>query len=218
VATKQRAVDIGNERGRRLVMSLGAEVRQARIDRGLSLLEVGRAVDLSPASLSRIERGRVPGVELVQLARMMSVVGLELSARGFPGPQPIRDAAQVRLLGRFRANLHRDLRWATEVPLPHPGDQRAWDAMVARGSDWRYGVEAETAPRDSQALLRRLNHKVRDGEVNGVILVLQVSRRTRDFLEAAGADLGSTFPVGGHRALELLAAGVDPGGNAIVVV
>ena len=147
----------------------------------------------------------------------MAVVGLELSARAYPGGQPVRDAAQVELLARFRSRLHRDIRWATEVPLPAPGDQRAWDVLIARGSEWRYGVEAETGPRDSQALVRRLNLKVRDAQVDGVILVLPGTRRTRDFLAGAQDSLRSTFAVDGRRALELLAAGVDPGGSAIAV-
>lgn len=218
MATKQRPADVGTERGRQLVSELGREIRQARIDRGLTLREVGKAVGRSPAPLSRIERGRVPGVSLLLLSRLTSVVGLELSARSFPGSQPIRDDAQVRLLARFRARLHRDIRWATEVPLPRAGDQRAWDALISVGSEWRYGVEAETGPRDSQALARRLNLKARDGEVDGIILVLPASRRTREFLRAAEESLSPSFPVAGRRALELLAAGFDPAGSAIVVI
>ena len=189
-----------------------------RIDRGLSLRQVSRAVGRSPAALSRLERGRVPGVELVALARVMSVVGLELSARAYPGGQPIRDAAHARLLARLKATLHRNLRWATEVPFPSAGDLRAWDAMVAYGSEWRYGVEAETGPTDAQALLRRLNLKERDGGVDGVILLLPRTRHTRMFLAGAVDLLSPSFPVEGGRALELLAAGVDPGGSALVVI
>ncbi len=219
MATRQRPVDLGTERARLLANELGTEIRQSRIDRGLSLEAAGKAVDLSASAVSRIERGRAPSVTLVQLARLLAVVGMELWARPFPGPQqPIRDAAQVRLLGRFHDRLHRSVRWATEVPLPRPGVQRAWDALIAVGSAWRYGVEAETGPRDSQALTRRLNLKQRDGEVDGVILLLPVSRRSRQFLQSAGETLRLSFPVDGRRALELLTAGVDPGGSAVIVI
>lgn len=194
---------------------LGGEARAARIDRGLTLREVGRAIGLSGAEVSRIERGILPSVSVLQLARLLAVVGLELSASAFPGAGPIRDAAHVALLARFRGRLHPSLRWATEVPLPRHGDQRAWDALVS-GSDWRYGIEAETSPRDSQALARRLNAKVRDSDVDGAILVLPASRRSRAFLGAAGPTLTPGLPVDGRRALRLLAAGVDPGGGAIV--
>ncbi|MEO8229857.1 MAG: helix-turn-helix transcriptional regulator [Chloroflexota bacterium] len=219
MATRQRPVDLGTERARLLANQLGAEIRHSRIDRGLSLEAAGKAVGLSASEVSRIERGKAPSVTLVQAARLLAVIGMELSARAFAGlQQPIRDAGQVRLLGRFHDRLHRIVRWATAVPLPGPGDQRAWDAMISVGSLWRYGVEAETGPRDSQALTRRLNLKQRDGEVDGVILLLPVSRRSRQFLEAAGETLRPNFPVSGRRALELLSAGVDPGGSAIILI
>ncbi len=158
-----------------------------------------------------------PGVTLEQLALLLAAVGLDLSARAYPGGSPIRDAAHAALLRRFREQLHRELSWRVEVPLPIPGDPRAWDAMII-GKGWRYGVEAETAPRDAQALARRLELKVRDGHVNGVLLVLPATRRTSGFLREAGDMLGANFRIDGRRALELLGAGVDPGGNAIIVI
>ena len=49
-----------------------------------------------------------------------------------------------------RALLPADSAWKTEVPLPIPGDQRAWDATTEL---WRLrvGIEAETGPSDLQA-------------------------------------------------------------------
>jgi hypothetical protein len=167
--------------------------------------------------VSRAERGLVPGARLIEVAELLSVVGLDLSCRAYPAGQPIRDAGHVALLAAFRSRLHRSLRWATEVPLPLPGDQRAWDAMVT-GPDWRYGVEAETRPTDAQALERRLALKQRDGDVSGVLLVLPQTRAAADFVRAAATGLVDAFPVPSKRALELLGAGIDPSGNAIVVV
>lgn len=172
---------------------------------------------MSASQTSRIERGLVPNVSIAKIAQLLEIVGLELSARAYPGGGPIRDAAHLRLLEAFRARLHRSIRWATEVPLPIPGDLRGWDALIAT-SGWRYGVEAETGPRDAQALERRINLKTRDGQVDGVILLLPDTRAVRLFLESAGPHLAPAFPVPSHRALELLGAGVDPGGSAIVVV
>lgn len=177
---------------------------------------MGRAAGLSAAQLSRLERGLVEDVGLVRLASLLSIVGLELTARAYPAGSPLRDAAHAELLKRFRAHLHRSLTWATEVPLPQPGDLRAWDAVVS-GNGWRYGVEAETRPTDAQALGRRLRLKVRDGGVDGVLLVLPPTRHTRRFLAAASDELALLFSVPGARALELLEVGVDPGGSAIIV-
>lgn len=212
-----RSIDRGTERGRRLRSSIGGEIRAARIDRNLTLDEIGRAVGVSASTLSRLERGLLEHVDLMLLARTCAAVGLELSVRAFPGGQPIRDHAQVALLGEFRSRLHPSLDWATEVPLPSSGDPRAWDGLI-RGPSWRYGVEGETAPHDGQATLRRLALKERDGQVDGVLLILRDTRQSRSFLREIADVAGSNFPVAGARAMELLGVGADPGGSAIVML
>ena len=80
------------------------------------------------------------------------------------------------------------------------------------------GVEVETLPRDAQALVRRLNLKRRDGEVDGVILVLRDTRRARLFRQEAAAELGAAFPVPGLDALRRLRVGADPGGSALILI
>lgn len=223
---RERAFDRGTRLGREALARIGRELREARRDRGLSLAVVAAAVGISAAEVSRIERGLAPMVPALTLARCLSVVGLDLSLRAYPGGEPIRDQAQVDLLADFRALLHRSIRWATEVPMPIHGDQRAWDATVGgAGRDqagvvrpWSYGVDAETLPRDAQALHRRLQLKQRDSGVTGVLLVLRDTRAVRTFLAAARPGLADAYPIPSYRALELLGAGVDPGGSAIVIV
>ncbi len=146
MASRERPIGRGTTRGRRCIVEVAHEIRAARLDRAPSLSAVGRATGQSHSTVSRIERGLATHVTLLQLSRLTAVVGLELSVRCFPGGQPIRDFAQAALLARFRGRLHRSIRWAAEVPLPRPGDQRAWDALVT-GGGWRFGVEAETAGR-----------------------------------------------------------------------
>ena len=193
------------------------EFRIARLDRGLSQRAVAAAVGIDRSSISRIERGRAEDLSLVTAAELLAAVGLELSVRTYPAGPPLRDAAHADLLRRFRARLHRSLDWATEVPLPIPGDLRAWDAMVT-GDRWRCGIEAETRPRDGQALERRIALKQRDGGVDFVILLLLDSRHNRAFVREHADLLHARFPVAGARALELLGAGVAPGGNAVVLL
>ncbi len=60
--------------------------------------------------------------------------------------------------------------------------------------------------------------KKRDGRVDGVLLVLPATRRVREFLAAAEVVLSPQFPVAGTRALELLKAGVNPGGSSVIVL
>lgn len=217
MGTHTRPSDTGSELARRLLNDVGRELRAARVDRDLSLRAVSRAAGVSIATLSRLERGLVPGASVLDLARVHAAVGLALSLKSFPGGQPIRDGPQVALLEAFRSRLHSSLRWRTEVPLPIPGDRRAWDATI-RGADFLVGVECETAPRDVQATLRRIALKTRDGRVDAAILLLADTVQARAFLEAAGEMLRADFPVDGNRALALLSGGLDPGGSAVIML
>ena len=217
MAGRERAIDRGTRLGRAALARLGQELRDARLARGLSLRAVADATGVSPSEGSRIERGQAPRVPVASLFRLAAALGLELSLRAFPGATPIRDSAHVALLADVRAGLHGSLRWAVEVPLPAPGDQRAWDALIS-GADWRYGVEAETVLTDAQALLRRINLKARDGGTDGVILALRGTRRTRDAVRLAWPELVAALPISGTLALQRLAAGEDPGGSAMVIL
>ncbi len=189
----------------------------ARVARGLSQESVGRALGVSAATVSRLEHGGAENASLRILHRAASIVGLELSARLFPGGQPLRDGAHVSLLERLRARLGAGLAWRTEVPLPAPGDQRAWDALI-RGATFRMGVEAETRPIDAQALDRRLALKQRDGGVDHVCLLLADTRHVRSFVRLYGDQLRASFPVPGRLALAALERGVDPGGGTVIML
>jgi transcriptional regulator with XRE-family HTH domain len=217
VGSRERAVDVGAARGRALTNLLLLELRNARLDRGLESKAVARAVGLSPAQYSRIERGQSTSISIVAAAKMLSTVGLELSVRTYPQGEPLRDAAHVALLERLRGTLHRSLKFTTEVPFPSPGDRRAWDAVI-RGSEWRYGIEAETRPRDRQALERRLALKLRDGDVDGLGLLLLNSRHNREFARVHRDVLKDRLPIPSGRAIELLGAGVYPGGSSVILL
>ena len=217
MATRERAADRGTLRGRRLVTSMGDELRAARLDRGLSLRRVAGAAGFSEAKLSRIERGLALRASVIDLARLGAIVGLELSLRAYPSGEPIRDAAQVGMAEQFRTMMHLSLRWQAEAPMPGQADLRAWDGLVG-GERWRYGVEFESAPRDAQAVNRRLQAKMRDSDVDGVLLVLKDTHQTRRFLDGAANYLASTFSVPGDRAIRALREGRDPGGSAIIVL
>lgn len=217
MASIERLIDRANRRADSAIRAAGREIRIARQDRNLSLDKVGTTIGLSASAASRIERGRTPEVSILRMTQLAEVVGLELSVRLFAGGSPIRDDAHAALLGRCRDKMHPSLRWSIEVPLPNPGDDRAWDAMVS-GPDWRYGVEAETAPRDVQALSRRLALKLRDGGVDGILLVLPRTRRAREFLAASRGMLDAAFPLPGATALARLKDGLDPEGGSIILL
>lgn len=217
MATRTRAVDVGASRGRTSLARLTADIRAARTASGLAQTDVARALGLSRSQYGRIERGQSPSLSLLTAARLCAILGLDLSVRAFPAGDPIRDAAQIALLERLRSRCHASLRWHTEVPFHIQRDRRAWDATISNGS-WSAGIEAETAVTDIQALDRRLALKERDGGMDRVILVLLDSRRNRTALRSSGGFLNLRFPVDARAALFALAAGTDPGGNALVLL
>jgi transcriptional regulator with XRE-family HTH domain len=152
VGTHERRSDRAAERSRRLRISIGTEVRLARQRAGLSLRVVAAAVRCSPSTLSRLERGLLGTVTVDLLVHVGIAVGLDVTVRAYPGGEPLRDSPQFALLEMLRRRVHASLRWAFEVGLPIPGDQRRWDAVVA-GPTWGVAVEAEATPRDWQALI-----------------------------------------------------------------
>jgi len=139
-----------DERAQRLMSgvlsAMGRELRTARLGLDLSQTDAGRAIGVSPSTWSRIERGAVPNLALLELGRALAVVGLDLHVRAYPGGRPLRDEAHLRLLERLHCRLGAGARWRTEVPLPLAGDRRAWDALIVVGAV-SIGIEAETRRR-----------------------------------------------------------------------
>jgi hypothetical protein len=177
---------------------------------------------LTGQQVGRICRGRSPQLAIVRIAQLYALVGLDLSARGFAGGQPLRDAGHVALLNRFQARLGSGVHWRTEVPIvpssiDRPRDICAWDAVVA-GAGWEIGIEAETHVRDLQALQRRLALKQRDGAMSVLILVLGDTRHHRELMSAAGIALRSAFPTTARAALRSLGRAEAPASNAVVLV
>jgi transcriptional regulator with XRE-family HTH domain len=215
MAAIERAVAQGKLRAQRLRIDTGREIHVARVTRGLSQAAVAAAAGISQAHLSLIERGIYPGVRMETLACLCAVVGLELSIKAYPGGQPLRDRAHVELLERFHRAVGAAWTWAAEVPLPIPGDKRAWDRFL-RGVGITIGIEGETRPTDLQELGRRLALKKRDGGVDRLILVLADTEWCRRLVRLN--DLDAAFPISGKVALKALAEGRDPGGDAIVLI
>ena len=90
-----------------------AELRGGRLDRGLDGADVAREAGLSAAQYSRIERGLTRSVSIEQASILLGVVGLELRVAVYPAGEPLRDAAHVALIGRFKAVVHPTLRILT---------------------------------------------------------------------------------------------------------
>jgi transcriptional regulator with XRE-family HTH domain len=190
----------------------------ARLSHGLSQEVVARAARTSRSQVGRVERGEAQRVSVWEIARLLAVVGLELSARAYPKGAPIRDCGQLALLARFRATLAPSARTRSEVPLPVSGDLRAWDLVLSIASG-QIAVEAETRPRDVQPLLRRVELKLRDDpEITRVALLLADTRHNRTLLREHGPILRVDFPLPGQQFLGALHEGRIPESNGIVLL
>ncbi|HET7167643.1 MAG TPA: helix-turn-helix domain-containing protein [Candidatus Limnocylindrales bacterium] len=216
--SKERSVDRATRRSRQDVATAGNDIRTARIAAGLTLSRVGSVVGLSASQVSRVERGLAPNVSVQQLGRVGAVVGLDVRVRTYPGPDPIRDAAQNALLGRLRARIHPRLRFRTEVLVSIADDQRAWDAEIGglAGDPGWLPVEAETRIHDLQAQTRRIAIKLRDSDHRSVLVVVADTRTNRAAIRVAWPSINELFPIPSRDALAALADGRRPGGSALV--
>lgn len=222
MSTRERAASRGGRIAREDLVRIGAEFRNARVGAGLSLVAVGRAVGLSKSHLARIERAQVLNIGMQHLVRIGAVLGLDVRIRAYPGGDPLRDAGHVRLDGRFRGRLHPGIRVRAERLLPDIADARAWDQWLdgwpAGGNRDGLAAELETRITDYQALMRRLNRKVRDGGVSSVLLIVADTPTNRRAIAAAGAQVAADFPVSARSALASLAAGERPAGSALIFI
>jgi hypothetical protein len=200
------------EEDRRLV---AAELARAQRSTGLSDGDIGRACGLSRFVVGRTLSGARSATN-VELAMIGAALGHNVRLKAYLAGDAIRDAGQQRLIDRLRRHLHPSISITTEVGLPIPGDLRAWDAML-RTTTWRRPVEAETAIDDVQAVDRRVQLKVRDGAVDGVILLVADTLRNRRALAAAPSAF-TNFDRDARRVLRDLRAGGDPGGSSILVL
>jgi transcriptional regulator with XRE-family HTH domain len=62
----------------------GELIRQARVERELGVAELARRAGVSPASVSKIERGRRPAVTIAMADRILAAMGLRLHVETVP--------------------------------------------------------------------------------------------------------------------------------------
>jgi hypothetical protein len=152
------------------------------------------------------------------MARLLAVVGLELSARAYPTGPPIRDAAHLALLERLRRLAPSTCAWRYEMPIGMSGDRRAWDAILTIGGG-EVAVEAETRPRDLQSLLRRIAGKLRDSQgPPAVILLLSNTRHNRRLLVDHAEIIASAFPTPGTEILNALESDAPPQRSGVLLL
>jgi transcriptional regulator with XRE-family HTH domain len=69
---------------RRATQRTGELIRAARVERGLGVVQLGRMAGVSPATVSKIERGRRPMVTVAMADRILAAMGLRLHVETVP--------------------------------------------------------------------------------------------------------------------------------------
>ena len=214
----QRRAALGRADARRLNALFANELRTSRLAAGLSQVAAARAAGISRAQWGRLERNEEERPDLVELCCAGRALGLQLGARFHVVESPVRDRAQLALLRRFELQLGAPLRLRREVPLPIPGDHRAWDAMV-EGDGRPFFIEAESHVGDAQDVERRVRLKQRDDpRASTVILALTRSAHHRDFLRAHREVVRELLPLDGPAVLRAVRQGRRPPASGLVLV
>lgn len=213
---QQRLHVIGLQQADAVTRRLGREARGLRLGAGLTQSALARVLGCTRQWIGDFELGRLRVVELRRVTRLFTFLGHKVVVTTYPTGEPLRDEGQVRLLERFNARLSPRWRRFTEAAMPNPGDLRAWDELL-RGPVM-IGVEAETRLRDLQAIERSISGKQRDSGVDRVVLLVADTRANRRLLQAHTGMLRQSFPLDTRSCLVALAAGRDPGADALVVI
>lgn len=200
-----------------IVRDIGRELRVARIVAGMTQRQVGIRIGKSASYVSRVEGGRVSGAKVPDLVRHAAVVGLKPWFRLFPAVRRPLDAPQLATLHRLRERLAAVWVVSVEVPVPIGGDLRAADAVISMPG-CRCLVEVITRLADWQAQVRAARLKHRDLRTDRLLLVIADSTTNRRQLRSVPEAAMAEFPIRTREAFIALRTGVDPGGDAIILV
>lgn len=187
-------------RQRRLLEFVGAQIRELRLEAGISQATLAAAVGIDQGHLSRIERGLVrPSLDV--LVAIGACLGADLGVRYFPGSGPrLRDRFQAPIIEALIRMLHP--RWIRMPELAVPKARGFVDlALGLRGADLGVECEAHSDVRIMDEILRRQTEKALALAELGVIgatvsrlLVLRSTKHNRDLARLYEATLTASFP------------------------
>ena len=217
VATRESLRDRGRRRGVELTRRVLAELRLARIARGISQSQLARAVGCSQTEISSLETNKVVHVSLRRITEVAAVLGLKPAINLYPEGEALHDSGHEALIGRLLALLSTAWRVFREAPFPNPGDPRFWDALLRLPAQ-RVGVEAETRVRDFQAIVRRVRERLATGGVDCMLLILSDSAANRRVVDELRAALGEEFATTPVALLRALREGRPLPGSGVVLL
>lgn len=195
---------------------IGDQLRAGRHVLGVTQKSIGRAIGVGQAEVSRREHGMLRGVRAHHLAVHAAAVGLRLRINLWPVGGGLRDAAQLRYIASLVARIGQRWKVVLEAAVPTPDDLRAVDILLI-GGPHRIVVEVITRLTDVQAQVRTIQQKARDIGATRVVIVLASTHANRTALVGARGALAASFDLDSRRVLAELAAGRDPGRDAIIL-
>lgn len=209
---------LARSRGRDLRRAIGAQVRDLREERGLSLREVAAISRVDRSVLARAETGEA-NLTVDGLAAVSAVLGAEASVRLYPAIGPrLRDHIQVRLIETLLTVLHSRWRARLEVPVYRPVRGVIDLVLVEPEAHEVVGGEAHSEIRRAERQLRWAAEKVdalpsatgwpwmeggppwagqprtAGGPRVGRLLLLRSTAATRDLVSSAPALFRAAYP------------------------
>lgn len=218
-------------REREVVRALGTDVRNQRLDSGISQSALGRHAEISQGEMSRIEAGKATAT-IRTLAALSIAMDGRLVVRIEPGTGiPIRDHLQARILEALLRGL--DPRWKRFVEVPVYRPVRGVIDLVLHDVDANVvvAVEVHSQIRRLEQQLRWANAKadalldgsdlplVRPDEARPILsrlLVLRSTAATRALANEVPDTLRAAYPASSAAAVAALTAGSAWPGSAIV--
>jgi transcriptional regulator with XRE-family HTH domain len=148
-------------------LAIGRMLRIVRVKRGLRQEDVAEAAAVSQSTVSRLELGRLEGIQLGTLRRVAAVVGVRVTVE-MRGPGAELD----RLLGAHHSAMHEEVArlferlpdWVAlpEVTFALRGERGAIDVLAWHaGSRCLLVIELKTELVDVQETVGTLDRKVR---------------------------------------------------------
>lgn len=142
----------------RLLDAVGRQVRELRLEGGVSQRALAASAGIDPAHLSRIERGLVVA-SLDVLTAVSASLGADLSLRLFPTAAPrLRDHLQAAMVEAIVRQL--GPRWVATPELPVPIARGVIDlALRPRNGGIGVACEVQSQLRSLDLIQRRLAEK-----------------------------------------------------------
>ena len=221
MSTRETRVQRGRRRAARLLARTIGELRDARINLGVSQGALAAEVGCTASNIWRLEALEYREVALVRLSEIASVLGYELALTVHPIGDGMRDKGQQAIAERFRALLSDAWQLTTEQLLPMPGDRRSWDLfvrLVGVSEGGRVGVDIESRVHDVQMLVRRTRERERDGGADRILIVLSDSAANRRLAPQLREALGPSYATSPRVLLRQLREGKPLTGSGLLMI